>query len=71
MEADVRIALPQRRPLGRGLLDAVLAEIALAGSDQGLDFVGRPPFGDRDQRDFARLAARELAGSGDAVADFS
>src|SRR3954451_11893654 len=41
----------KRRPFLCRLLDAVLAEVALAGSDQGLDLFGRAALADRDQPD--------------------
>jgi hypothetical protein len=61
--------LQQRRPFGLRFLHPILPEIALAGSNQRLDLLGRAPLGDGDQRDLFRLAARALAGIGNAGAN--
>lgn len=58
-------------PFRRGLLYAILAEIALAGGDQWLDLIGAPPFGDGDQRDVSGSAASKPGRLGDAGTNFS
>ena len=67
MQPQTGEARSQVRPFRGRLLDAILAEIALPGGDQGLDLRGGAALGDRDQRDVIGLAARQLADAGDAV----
>ena len=63
--------LPDLRPFGLGLLDAILAKIALAGGDQRFDLVCGAALGDGDEGDVRRFAARNLAGRADSVANNS
>jgi hypothetical protein len=69
VQADGRMPGPNRRPFGLSLLDAVFAEIALPGPDQRFDFVHGASLGDGDQADAGRLAPRNFAGRGNAIAD--
>ena len=71
-EMQCRIGKPfaQSGPLGLRLLHPVLAERALAGCEQRLDRLGGVRLADRDQRHVFRIAARDLAGVGDAMVDF-
>ena len=64
------MAFKDCRPFRLRFLDAILAEIALAGGDQRLDLRGRAALGDSDQGDVTGLAARKLAGSGNRIANF-
>jgi hypothetical protein len=64
------MAFTQRRPFRLRLLDPVLAEIALAGDDEGFDLVGESALGHGDEGNFGELAARNLAGCSNAIADF-
>jgi len=65
------MASADRRPFGQRFLHAVLAEIALAGREQGLDLLGGASLGDGDQGYASRVAPRELADGTNAVSDFS
>src|SRR5580704_9013765 len=58
----------ERRPFGLGLLDAILAEHALAGGDDRLDRLGAEGFGDRDQRDRRGVAPGIAASRRDLLA---
>src|SRR5271154_102635 len=58
----------QWRPFGLGLLDAILAEHALPGSDDRLDRLGAKGFRDRDQRDGRGIAPGIAAGRRDLLA---
>ena len=58
----------KRRPFGLGLLDAILAEHALAGGDHRLDRLGAEGFGDCDQRDRRGVAPGIAAGCRDLLA---
>ena len=68
VQLDVGIALAQRRPLGLGLLHAVLAEQAMAGVEDGLDMLGAERLGDGDELDGGRVALGAVRGGGDAAA---
>ncbi len=69
VQLDVGIARAQRRPLGLGLLHAVLAEQAMAGVEDGLDVLGAERLGDGDELDGGRIALGGLRCGGDAGAD--
>ncbi len=63
------MAREQRRPLRQRLLNAVLAKVALAGSDQRLDLLGWAALADGDKLDFRGIALRKLRRCGDLFAD--
>ena len=65
MRPSRRLTRDQRRPFRLGLLDAILAEHALAGGDNRLDGVDAERFRDRHQRYRRRVAAGIAAGRGD------
>ena len=64
------MAIAESRPFLRRFLDAIFAEVALAGGDQRLDLVDRAGLADGDQgREIA--SSRRLGRALDAVADTS
>ena len=69
MQADVGKTGADFGPLGLRFLDAVFAEVAMAGGNQPLDVRGAAAFGSGNQGDVAGLAARKSASRGYAVAD--
>jgi len=71
-EVQLRIGPPfaKRGPLGGGFLHPILAEHAVPGCEKRLDRFRRVGLADRDQGHFIGLAARDLAGAGNAVVDF-
>jgi len=58
VKPDVGIASQQCGPFAQCFLDAILTEVALAGLDQRLDFLGGPAFADSDQLDGGRVPFR-------------
>jgi hypothetical protein len=69
MQFDVSEIGLQPRPFGLGLLNAVLAEDALAGLENGANVVGIEGFRDRDERHRCGIATGLTGGGGNAVAD--
>ncbi len=69
VQLDVGVALAQGRPLGLGLLHAVLAEQAVAGVEHRRDVLGPERLGDGDQIDRRRLAPGRARSRGDARRD--
>jgi hypothetical protein len=63
--AQIGMVGGERVDLGEGFLDAVLAEVALAGGDRGADGVQAERLGDGDEPDGIRRPAARLGGTGD------
>ena len=63
----VGVAFAQRRPFRLRFLDAALAEVALAGGDEGRDLCFRAGLADGDQLDRSRIATGKARVVADAV----
>ena len=70
VQPEIRPFALEIGPFALGFLDPVLAEIALAGLDQGADRVAAVGLGDGDQLDRAHTAAGERRRLGDRCAHF-
>src|SRR5262249_25855744 len=69
MQFEAWPSLPQRGPLGRRLLNAVLPEDPLAGVQRGRDSSGWLRLADGNESHSSRIAAGTTSSTGDAVAD--
>ena len=67
MELDVGVLVLERGPLALGLLDAILAERAVAGREGGANELRRMGLADGDQRHVGGLAPGRPDRSGDAT----
>ncbi|CFX08048.1 protein of unknown function [Candidatus Filomicrobium marinum] len=69
MQGYIWELVTQGWPFAGGFLDPIFAEVALAGVQNGQDFVWAEGFGDDDQLDVSRGATDVFRGGGDLIFD--